>query len=198
MNNKTEYSPNVDGPTPLRKPARRNLMAPEIQVVEEPELIQIQPRPEDWDVPGTQYNCFNCNAMCCSVYERVALQPGDVERLARHFNMNRRDFLRTYTHRVGREICLNRVDDDILGETCVMLNQETRLCGVHLARPQVCREWPPPETQGRCVYYDVLQFERYFQQDHDVAVRIEIHTYSDGTHQGIEYEGPSSTSADGD
>jgi len=157
----------------------------------EPELIQIGPRPEDWDVPGTQYNCFNCNAMCCSVYERVAMTTDDITQLAAHFGMKRRDFLNTYTHRNAGEVCLNRAPDEILGETCVMLNQETRLCGVHLARPEVCRVWPPEETDGRCVYYDVLQFERYFQQDPNVEVRIQISTYSDGTHQDIEYEGPS-------
>jgi Fe-S-cluster containining protein len=199
MKNKIGLPINSSPPAPLRKRAARStvpnkVVAPEATT--EPADINFKPRPEDWDVPSTQYNCFNCNAMCCSVYERVALKSDDIERLARHFNMNRRTFLRTYTHRNSGEVCLNRVPDEILGNTCVLLNQKTRLCGVHLVRPQVCREWPPDETEGRCVYYDVLQFERYFQQDPNVAIRIEINTYSDGSHQGIEYEGPSSAHCD--
>ena len=146
-----------------------------------------RPLPEDWDVPGTHYNCFNCLAMCCSVYERVAVDEEDIERLAQHFGLKRRAFLKIYTHRNGDEICLNRVEDELLGQTCVFLNQETRLCGVHQVRPHVCRVWPPPETEGRCVYYDVLQFERYFQQDPDVTIKIEVSTASDGSHRDMEY-----------
>ena len=127
--------------------------------------------------------------MCCSVYERVALNGEDIERLAQHFGMGRRLFLKTYTHRNGREVCLNRVPDELLEQTCVFLNQETRLCGVHPVRPQVCQVWPPPETQGRCVYYDVLQFERFFQQDRQVVIKIEVEVNAnpDEDDEEIEY-----------
>ena len=133
-----------------------------------------KPLPEDWDVPGTHYNCFNCNAMCCSVYERVAVDEEDIARLSNHFGLSRRSFLRIYTHRSGADIILNRVPDALLEETCVFLNQETRLCGVHQVRPEVCQVWPPAETQGRCVYYDVLQFERAFQNDPDLLIKVEV------------------------
>jgi len=152
-----------------------------IHIILEPEIsVQpTRPQPEDWDVPGTHYNCFNCLAMCCSVYERVAVNEDDIARLAEHFQVSRRAFLRTYTHRNGDEICLNRVEDEVLEETCVFLNQETRLCGVHQVRPLVCRVWPPPQTEGRCVYYDVLQFERSFQGDPGVVIKVEVNVSVD-------------------
>jgi Fe-S-cluster containining protein len=135
---------------------------------------QERPHPEEWDVPGTHYNCFNCNAMCCSLYERVAVNEDDIQRLCAHFGLSRRTFLQVYTHRSGTEILLNRVPDGLLEETCVFLNQETRLCGVHEARPEVCQVWPPAETSGRCVYYDVLQFERSFQGDPNLVIKVEV------------------------
>jgi Fe-S-cluster containining protein len=142
-------------------------------------LLPEKPLPQEWDVPGTHYNCFNCNAMCCSLYERVAVSGDDIRRLCEHFGLSRRAFLRAYTHRSGPEILLNRVSDDLLEQTCIFLNQETRLCGVHQARPEVCQVWPPPETSGRCVYYDVLQFERSFQADPNLVIKVEVRLSSD-------------------
>jgi Fe-S-cluster containining protein len=141
-------------------------------------IAEQKPRPEDWDVPGTHYNCFNCNAMCCSLYERVAVNEDDIAALSAHFGISRRTFLRMYTHRSGTERLLNRVTDEVLEDTCVFLNQETRLCGVHGARPEVCRVWPPAETSGRCVYYDVLQFERFFQRDPNLVIKVEVRVSS--------------------
>jgi Fe-S-cluster containining protein len=135
-------------------------------------------RPEEWDIPGTHYNCFNCNAMCCSLYERVAVNEDDIASLSHHLGVSRRTFLRTYTHRHGAERLLNRVPDELLEQTCVFLNQEMRLCGVHGARPEVCRVWPPAETAGRCVYYDVLQFERSFQRDPNLVIKVEVRVSS--------------------
>jgi Fe-S-cluster containining protein len=112
--------------------------------------------------------------MCCSIYERVAVSENDIAALSQHLGVSRRAFLRTYTHRHGTEILLNRVPDELLEQTCVLLNQETRLCGVHQARPEVCRVWPPAETAGHCVYYDVLQFERSFQGDPNLVIKVEV------------------------
>jgi hypothetical protein len=117
--------------------------------------------------------------MCCSLYERVAVNEGDIVALSQHFGVSRRTFLRMYTHRNGTERLLNRVPDDVLEETCVFLNKETRLCGVHQSRPEVCRVWPPAETAGRCVYYDVLQFERSFQGDPNLVIKVEVRVSSD-------------------
>src|SRR5512132_3470225 len=46
------------------------------------------------------YNCLDCPAYCCSVYERVQVTPRDVNRLAKHFGLDYETaqvrFTRTY------------------------------------------------------------------------------------------------------
>ncbi|HEY0073809.1 MAG TPA: YkgJ family cysteine cluster protein [Abditibacteriaceae bacterium] len=115
-------------------------------------------------MPGTKYNCFDCHAPCCTLYERVEVSEEDCENLAVYFNLSVEDFKRRYTTMIGDERCLRRKPDNLLdGHTCILLDKSTRLCGAHLARPYVCRVWPPKHTRGRCPYYDVLQFERRHQ-----------------------------------
>jgi len=134
----------------------------------------VKPQPEDWNVPGTKYNCFNCDAMCCSLYERVPVSDEDQVRLAAHFNLTVEQIQRRYTRRIAGERLLKRKQDERHNETCIFLNPHTRLCGVHEARPDVCRQWPPRKTRGRCPYYDALQFERWFQQDPDAILTIQV------------------------
>src|ERR1044072_1063613 len=33
------------------------------------------------------YDCVDCPAFCCSVYDRVQVTPRDIRRLAKHFNV---------------------------------------------------------------------------------------------------------------
>jgi Fe-S-cluster containining protein len=123
-----------------------------------------KPSPAEWNVPGTKYNCFDCYAPCCSLYERVGVSEEDCQNLADHFVLSIDDFKRRYTTLIDDERYLRRKPDPLLGgHTCILLDKTTRLCSVHLVRPHVCRVWPPKHTRGRCPYYDVLQFERRHQ-----------------------------------
>jgi Fe-S-cluster containining protein len=98
----------------------------------------------------------------------------DCEALAGHFNLSVPDFIRRYTRVVAGERCLRRKPDTLLGgQTCILLDKHTRLCGAHQARPEVCRVWPPRHTRGRCPYYDVLQFEQR-HQGNKVLLRVEL------------------------
>lgn len=84
--------------------------------------------------------------------------------LAEHFNLSLEDFKRRYTRMSEGERCLRRKPDSLLGgDTCILLDKTTRLCGAHQARPEVCRIWPPKHTKGHCPYYDVINFERRHQ-----------------------------------
>ena len=56
-------------------------------------------------------------------------------------------------------------------ETCMFLDQDKRGCTIYHARPNVCREYP---DRVRCVYYDVLQFERRQQADDTVLPLVQI------------------------
>ena len=71
---------------------------------------------------------------------------------------------------------LRRKRDDLFGETCQFLNQETRGCGIYNARPAVCREYP---ITTRCAYYDLYKFEKEQQDDPNTLPVVQI-TFRNG------------------
>lgn len=123
------------------------------------------------DQPRTYFDCTKCPAFCCSIYERVAVTKRDITRLAKHFGVSFETARRRYTKQWEDERVLKKVKDVIFAETCTFLNQETRGCTIYHARPGVCREYP---GRSRCVYYDVLKFERKQQDDETVVPVIQI------------------------
>jgi uncharacterized protein len=127
------------------------------------------------DQPRTYFDCTKCPAFCCSIYERVQVTKRDITRLAKHFGVSFETARRRYTKQWEDERVLKKVKDVIFAETCTFLDQETRGCTIYHARPGVCREYP---ARSRCVYYDVLKFERIQQDDETVVPVIQI-TYHD-------------------
>lgn len=123
------------------------------------------------DQPRTYFDCTKCPAFCCSIYERVQVTKRDITRLAKHFGVSFETARRRYTKNWEDERVLKKVEDVIFAETCTFLNQETRGCTIYHARPGVCREYP---GRARCVYYDVLKFERKQQDDETVVPVIQI------------------------
>ena len=121
--------------------------------------------------PRVYFDCTKCPAYCCSIYDRVQVTKRDVTRLARHFGVSFETALRRFTKQWEKERVLKRVKDTIFPETCMFLDQETRGCTIYHARPAVCREYP---ARSRCVYYDVLQFERRQQDDETVVPVVQI------------------------
>ena len=122
------------------------------------------------------YDCSNCPAYCCSVYERVQVTPRDIRRLAKHFGVTPEIAIQRYTKLYGKEKILRRKADPILGQSCAFLNLETRQCTVYDARPRVCRKFP---DTSRCAYYDLLKFERRQQRDQDALPLVKI-TFRNG------------------
>src|ERR1043165_8420499 len=117
------------------------------------------------------YDCSKCPAFCCSIYERVQVTKRDLNRLAKYFGVPVETAEKRYTKMHSGERVLRRKKDPIFGHACQFLNPETRGCGIYHGRPQVCREYP---DRTRCVYYDVLQFERRQQDDVDVLPLVQI------------------------
>lgn len=111
------------------------------------------------------YNCDRCPAYCCS-YPRIPVQPDDVKRLARYFDLAPESAARKFTKKGGEpgERILRHLPDPVFGTACRFLDRETRVCTVYEARPGVCREYP---GRVRCGYYDFLCFERQAQEDPD-------------------------------
>lgn len=123
------------------------------------------------------YNCLDCPAYCCSIYERVQVTPRDVRRLAKHFNITEEAATARYTKLYNnKERVLRRKADPIFGQACQFLNPETRGCTIYNARPAVCRQFPDTK---RCAYYDLLKFERQQQGDPDALPLVKI-TFKNG------------------
>ena len=123
--------------------------------------------------PRVYFDCSKCPAFCCSIYDRVQVTKRDLNRLAKYFGVSSEVAEKRYTKidRESGERVLRRVKDTIFERTCMFLNQETRGCTIYHARPAVCREYP---DRSRCVYYDILKFERVQQDDETVIPLVQI------------------------
>ena len=117
------------------------------------------------------YDCVDCPAYCCSVYERVQVTPRDIRRLAKYFGVTEEVATARFTKFYEKERILRRKKDPLFGEACLFLNTETRGCMIYHARPLTCRDFP---TTKRCAYYDLLSFEREQQNDPDAIPLVKI------------------------
>lgn len=111
------------------------------------------------------YNCSRCPAYCCS-YARIEVKTRDLDRLARHFGIEREVARRRFTKQGEEkgERVMRHKRDEHYGTVCRFLDSETRQCTVYEARPRICRDFP---GTVRCGYYDFLAFERNLQEDED-------------------------------
>jgi uncharacterized protein len=110
------------------------------------------------------YDCSKCPGYCCS-YPRIALTRRDVERLARHLKIAADTCARRHTRAAwGSKYLMRRKADEHFGRICKFFDTKARRCTVYVARPSVCRSFPP---EKRCGYYDFLTFERRAQKDEE-------------------------------
>ncbi|MXQ10288.1 YkgJ family cysteine cluster protein [Microvirga makkahensis] len=146
------------------------------------------------DQPRVYFDCNKCPAFCCSIYERVVVTKRDITRLAKYFGVSFDEARERYTTAFEGERVLKRVKDKIFEKTCMFLDQKSRGCSIYHGRPAVCRAYP---GRSRCVYYDVLRFERTQQGDDSVVplVKITFHEveeetepYADGPERVYEWD----------
>lgn len=121
--------------------------------------------------PRPQFDCDKCPAFCCSIYERVAVTPKDLRRLAKHFKLSLEETKKRYTKMWTDEMILKRKFDPVLQTTCQFLDVKTRGCTIYHARPEACRDYP---ARSKCAYYDLLKFEQRHQDDPSVIPLIRI------------------------
>ena len=111
------------------------------------------------------YDCSKCPGYCCT-YPRIEVLDKDLERLARHFDLDletaEKRFTRFYRDGDTLERILRHQKDTIYGSICRFFDTEARRCTIYAARPSVCREYPDGRT---CGYYSFLKFERRHQED---------------------------------
>ena len=116
------------------------------------------------------YDCAKCPGFCCS-YPVIPITARDVERLAKHFDVDVKTAEKRFTKQAhGRKYCLRRKADPHFGRICKFFDTKERRCTVYAARPSTCREYP---TQNRCGYYDFLKFEREQQGDAEWVARTD-------------------------
>jgi Fe-S-cluster containining protein len=94
----------------------------------------------------------------------IALTKRDIERLARHFDLDFETARKKFTKvEQGAKYAMRRKADEHFGGICRFFDTEKRRCTVYEARPAICRDYPG----GRCGYYDFLSAERSSQGDPD-------------------------------
>jgi len=109
----------------------------------------------------SKYDCSKCPAYCCS-YEKISIEPRDLKRLAKHFDLELDSARRRFTRIFEDERVLRHRPDETYGSACMFLDPKTRQCTVYEARPDVCKEYP---DKPRCGYYEFLRWERDHQDD---------------------------------
>jgi len=109
------------------------------------------------------YSCKKCPAFCCT-YTDIEITTRDIDRLARHFDLDYRQAEERFTKldSKGKARLLRHRKDQVFDSACMFLDQEKRQCTVYDARPGVCRKYPDSSS---CGYYDFLRFERAQQGD---------------------------------
>lgn len=118
-----------------------------------------------------KYDCSECPAFCCSIYERVPVSDDDLARMSSSIGITIDEATRRFTKIFHGERVLRRRSDKLLGRACKFLSAETRRCTIYEARPQACRDYP---QANRCAYYDLLKFERKLQGTNDVTAIIQL------------------------
>jgi Fe-S-cluster containining protein len=107
------------------------------------------------------YNCAKCPGYCCS-YPLIPLTKRDVERLAKHFNLDFEAAKKKFTKADAEaKYAMRRKADTHFGKICQFFDTTKRCCTIYHARPTICREYPG----GGCGYYGFLMAERNSQED---------------------------------
>jgi hypothetical protein len=65
--------------------------------------------------PKIFYDCTDCPAFCCSVYDRVQVTPRDIRRLAKHFGVTEEVATARFTKMYAKERVLRRKRDELFG-----------------------------------------------------------------------------------
>lgn len=86
--------------------------------------------------PLEKFRCQRCHE-CCKKPGFVYLQSGEVESMAKYFDLSFFDFVNRYCELEGRRKLVLKKHPD---ESCVFLNADG--CSIHSVKPQQCRDFP--------------------------------------------------------
>lgn len=87
----------------------------------------------------SKYNAFDCKMCghCCLGEGGIIVSPKDLLRLCEHMNMSPDEFSAKYCEQRNGKLRLQVGTDDY----CLFFIQG-KGCGVHAAKPDICRAWP--------------------------------------------------------
>ena len=82
------------------------------------------------------FDCMGCGH-CCQGRGGIVVAPRDLQRISDHLGLTPLDFEKAYGERKGQKLVIRMGDDGY----CVFYRSGIG-CGVHVAKPDVCRAWP--------------------------------------------------------
>lgn len=83
------------------------------------------------------FECRRCGH-CCQGQGGIILTEKDIVRLVARLELDRDEFIDTATETKAGRIRLRTGPDDY----CIFYRHDLKGCGVHQARPDICRAWP--------------------------------------------------------
>ncbi len=83
------------------------------------------------------FECRRCGH-CCKGQGGIILTEQDIERLRTHLGLAREEFLTAAVEFKSERIRLRTSSDGY----CLYYRHELQGCGIHAARPDICRAWP--------------------------------------------------------
>ena len=91
-----------------------------------------------WYHKGLRFGCTQCGNCCRNhgEYSFVYLMPSEVEAIAKHLGLSRRELLAKHCEKVDGAVTI-RTDSP----ACPFLQEDNR-CGIYPVRPKQCATWP--------------------------------------------------------
>ena len=106
---------------------------------------------------GIKFKCQGSSNCCISRGNHgfVFLSNKDLNRLSKHFNLSKNEFIEKYCESTDNYIHLKEISK--IGECIFLINKK---CSVYKSRPTQCRTWPfwPENMKSKTWNKDVLNF----------------------------------------
>lgn len=115
-------------------------------------------------IDGKNFECKKCGK-CCKWDGYVFLEPEDIDRLAKHFSLNKEDFLDEYTtDHDDYKILKNKPNS----KSCVFLKNNR--CDIWDVKPQQCADFPF-EYEKRCPGFHTDDRSASMSDKYELAVK---------------------------
>jgi len=116
--------------------------------------LNLLPTPDPWYANGLSFTCTCCGNCCTGGPGFVWLDDHEVDLLAKHLGLSKKQTLEQYCRKIGQRISLKESRTKEGNYDCIFLkelpakkekgkiNLPRRVCGIYEVRPLQCRTWP--------------------------------------------------------